>query len=43
MQRFNYFSHLEKLEHENGFIGEALGWLSTPHSEPEREREREQA
>jgi hypothetical protein len=39
MQRFNYFSHLEKLEHENGFIEEALGWLSTPHSEPERERE----
>lgn len=41
MQRLNYFSHLEKLEHENGFIEEALHWLSTLHSEPERERERE--
>lgn len=38
MQRLNYFSHLEKLEHENGFIEEALRWLSTLHSEPERER-----
>ena len=38
MQRLNYFSHLEKLEHENGFIEEALHWLSTLHSEPERER-----
>ena len=43
MQRLNYFSHLEKLEHENGFIEEALHWRSTLHSEPERERERERA
>lgn len=39
MQRLNYFSHLEKLKHENGFIEEALRWLSTLHSEPEREKE----
>jgi hypothetical protein len=25
MQRLNYFSHLEKLAYESGFIEEALG------------------
>lgn len=31
MQRLNYFSHLEKLEYESGFIEEALHLaVSTP-------------